>query len=127
MFVKFPDRTENKRLNSLVNLNDILPTCLDAAGLPRIETDGQSLFDRGGEVERKYSFAEGEGYIACTDGRYKYVHVQKRGEEYRELLDRGTDPDEFNNLVDSPDPSCREALIRLREKVIEHFMPKVLP
>ena len=125
MFAKFPCGEGMKRMDSLVNLTDILPTCLDAAGLPQIESDGQSLFGHGGATERDYTFAEGEGYIACTDGRYKYIHVQKKGENYRELLDRRSDPNEFNNLIEAP--SCREASDRLREKVIEHFMPKVLP
>ena len=125
MFVKLPNGGEMKRMDSLVNSTDILPTCLDAAGLPQIESDGQSLFRNGGKTQRDYTFAEGEGYIACTDGRYKYVHIQKQGENYRELLDRVSDPDEFENLI--REPSCQEAAGRLKEKMIEHFMPKVLP
>ncbi|MCL2833085.1 MAG: sulfatase-like hydrolase/transferase [Treponema sp.] len=118
-----PDNSAH-RLDSLVNLNDVLPTCLEAAGLPAIPSDGHSLLSGGG-VSRNYTFAEGEGYIACTDGRYKYVHVQKPGEDFRELLDRKAEPEEFSNLINNPD--CREAAGRLKEKVIEHFMPKVLP
>ena len=124
LFVKFPNENESKRMNCLVNLNDVLPTCLDAAGLAQIESDGQSLLGRR-QTDRKYTFAEGEGFIACTDGRYKYIHIQKQGENYRELLDKVSDPEEFNNQI--REPACREAASRLKEQVIEHFMPKVLP
>jgi len=124
MFVKTPYGSGMKRLDDLVNLNDVLPTCLEAANLPAIETDGQSLLSGTG-TNRNYTFAEGEGFIACTDGRYKYVHIQKPGEDFRELADRVKDPNEFSNLVN--DPSCQEASGRLKEKIIEHFMPKVLP
>jgi len=124
MLVKPPHGRTMVHMDSLVNSNDILPTCLEAAGLPAIETDGQSLLSEKG-VNRSYTFAEGEGFIACTDGRYKYVHVQKKGENYRELLDTVTDHREFSNLI--ADPAHEEAASRLKEKVIEHFMPKVLP
>ena len=42
-----------------------------------------------------------------------------------QALDTVAEPDEFNNLI--KEPSAQEALCRLREQVIEHFMPKVLP
>jgi hypothetical protein len=75
--------------------------------------------------EREYTFAEGEGYLAVTDGRYKYIHIQKGKENYRELLDRGADPMEFQNFIHNPE--YMPVLARLREKVIEHMMPKLLP
>lgn len=106
----------------LVNSCDILPTCLEAAGIEQIKCDGESMYRPTG---RQYTFAEGEGYLAVTDGRYKYVHVQKPGEDYRELIDTEADPDEFESIIDDPD--CAPVLSRLREKVIEHFMGKVLP
>ncbi|MDR0709777.1 MAG: sulfatase-like hydrolase/transferase [Spirochaetaceae bacterium] len=125
MFVKLPHEGELQRIDTLTNLTDILPTCLAAAGLPPIEADGQSLCSPDGKTDRIYTFAEGEGYIACTDSRYKYIHIQKRGENYRELLDTCTDPDEFFNRIG--DPSCLEAEGRLKEQVIGHFMPRLLP
>jgi arylsulfatase A-like enzyme len=125
MFVKLPHDAEMKRLDSLVNLTDILPTCLDAAGLPPITTDGQSLCSPDGKSDRLYTFAEGEGYIACTDGRHKYIHIQKKGENYRELLDMKSDPDEFINFIGRP--SSLEAEGRLKEQVVSHFIPGLLP
>ncbi|MDR0731292.1 MAG: DUF4976 domain-containing protein, partial [Treponema sp.] len=60
-----------------------------------------------------------------TDGRYKYIHVQKKNENYRELLDRAADPEEFTNFA--ADPSYAGTAARLKERIVEHFMPKVLP
>ena len=125
LFVKLPQNTQMQRLDSLVNLTDILPTCLDAARLPPIETDGQSLCSPDGKTGRSYTFGEGEGYVACTDGRYKYIHIQKKGEHCNELLDMSADPDEYINYIGSP--STLEAEGRLKEQVIGHFMPGLLP
>lgn len=126
LFVKHPGgEGKNTRLSCLANLTDLLPTCLDAAGLPPVECDGESLLKNDGRCTRDLSFGEGEGYLAVTDGRYKYIHIQKKEEKYRELLDRAADPEEFTNFA--ADPSYAGTLSRLKERVIEHFMPKVLP
>ena len=106
----------------LVNTCDILPTFLEIANEAPIKCDGVSLLS---ESDRQYTFAEGEGYIAVTDGLMKYVHVQKGNEQYRELLDNLADPCEFENLIGKPE--YQSDLARLREKIIEHFIPKVLP
>ena len=123
MIVKAPGQRQGKVRNSLVNSMDILPTCLEAAGIAEISCDGISMLQEG--REREYTFAEGEGYLAVTDGRYKYIHIQKGKENYRELLDRGADPMEFQNFIHNPE--YMPVLARLREKVIEHMMPKLLP
>lgn len=125
MFIKYPGSRNMERSGGLVNLTDILPTCLDAAGLAPIDSDGRSLLREDGTCPRAYTFGEGEGYIACTDGRHKYIHIQKKGENYRELLDTGADPGEFINYIE--DPGYAGILASLREKVVEHFMPKALP
>jgi arylsulfatase A-like enzyme len=125
MFIKHPGKGDLKRAEGLANILDILPTCLDAAGLPPIACDGQSLLTADGRCSRDYTFGEGEGYIAVTDGRYKYIHIQKEGENYRELLDRVADPDEYTSYIN--EPVYAGILNTLKEKVIEHFMPKVLP
>jgi arylsulfatase A-like enzyme len=123
LFVRFPHGEKSGiKCSNLVNTCDILPTCLEAAGGKTIPCDGVSLYH---PSEREYTFAEGEGYIAVTDGRYKYVHVQKGNEQSREFLDCVTDPCEFENRI--TDSSSFEQISRLREKIIEHFMKKVLP
>ena len=84
--------------------------------------DGRPLSDP--DWERDYTFAEGEGYLAVTDGRFKYVHVQKGREHGRELLDLREDPNEFENRIALPE--YQEALAALREKMIEHVIPAIL-
>ena len=123
LFVRFPRHEKNGiKVSNLVNTCDILPTCLEAAGGKMIPCDGESLYH---PSERQYTFAEGEGYIAVTDGMHKYVHVQKGNEQSREFLDRSADPCEFENRIHHPESA--HTIATLREKIIEHFMPKILP
>lgn len=122
LFVCYPEKDMGREDARLVNSTDILPTCLKAAGIRIPECDGKALNDS--EWDRKYTFAEGEGYIAVTDGQYKYVHVQKGGEQGRELLDLKADPDEYRNLVGKTE--YQEKLAELRNQIIEHIMPSVL-
>ena len=125
MLVKFPGQTQGAVSSAIANLNDIFPTCMTAAGLELPETDGKPLqvqLENGG---MEYTFAEGEGYIAVTDGTRKYIHVEKPGEHYRELLDQTTDPHEFTNQLGKPEYDKTASL--LREKVIDHFIQTVLP
>jgi arylsulfatase A-like enzyme len=131
LFIKYPGDAsveqckEPRRMNDLVNVLDILPTCLDAAGLEAVPCDGLSLFCGGNSINREYTFSECEGFIAVTDGRHKYIHIQRKNENYRELLDMVADPGEFTNFIN--EPLYAGVLNTLREKTIEHFMPKVLP
>ncbi len=124
LFVCYPDNKNGGTVSeSLVNTCDILPTCLEAAGVtPQKPLDGVSLYT---PSERKYTFSEGEGFMAVTDGRYKYIHVQKHGENFREFMDTKTDPHEYLNSIDNPEYSAEIA--RLRGAVIEHLIGSVLP
>jgi arylsulfatase A-like enzyme len=122
MIVKFPGQKKGESSKKLVNSTDIFPTCLEAAGAEEIECDGISLYRK---EEREYTFAEGEGYLAITDGRYKYIHVQKGQEAGRELLDLQEEPQEFRNLMGLD--RYQPVLARLREKMIEHMLPAILP
>ena len=96
-----------------MNLTDILPTCLEAGGAEAIACDGKALQGRTEFLE--YTFSESEGFCAVTDGKYKYIHVQKEGHNHREFLD----------LIN--DPSAAGEKARLMERLITHFMPHVLP
>lgn len=118
----YPEQKEGGRDERLVNSTDILPTCLSVAGMEALDCDGKDLYDLA--WDRAYTFAEGEGYLAVTDGVYKYVHVQKGTEQGRELLDLKTDPDEFENKI--ADPAYQRILGDLRERVVEHLLPSVL-
>ncbi len=124
LFIEFPHGEKGKTVSdALVNTCDILPTCIEAAGgIPQKPLDGVSLYN---PSDRKYTFSEGEGFLAVTDGRYKYIHVQKQGENYREFIDTVEDPNEFENRIN--EPRYAPELSRLRAALIEHLIGSVLP
>lgn len=125
LIVRFPGQKERECRQELVNSTDFLPTCVSFAGGSFMGGDGYSLTDREHLKQRKYTFAEGEGYLAVTDGVHKYIHVQKEGEDYQEFLDLERDPDEFQNRIGLPESQTE--LAKLRGKLLEHIIPKVLP
>ena len=122
LLIRYPGQKEAKTDNRLVNSTDFLPTCLDAAQLPIPPCDGRSLRDP--DWSRNYTFAEGEGFLAVTDGKCKYIHVQKGPENARELLDLEGDPNEYENKAMWE--TCQAKRVRMQEKLIEHLLPAVL-
>lgn len=122
LFIRYPGQITAKRDDRLVNSTDFLPTCLKAAGIPIPPCDGNCLQDT--DWNRAYTFAEGEGFLAVTDGTYKYVHVQKGKEQGREFLDRSLDPCEFENRIEQEQYQAK--LSELRNQAIAHILPSVL-
>ena len=125
LLVRMPNGQDLGTGDVLVQFTDLFATCMKAAGIEGIHTDScdlQELIRQGGHP---YVFAEGEGYLAVGDGRYKYVHTHKPQEEYYELLDLKADPGEFRNHLSSPE--AFPALERLQRQAITHFMNKLLP
>jgi len=122
MIAKFPNVQDARTTDAMANSNDIFPTCLKAAGLEIPDIDGTALQDQTGMA---YTFAEGEGYLAVTDGTIKYVHVEKPGESYRELLDMDNDPHEYENHINKAEYA--KDVIRMSNEVINHFMATVMP
>ena len=123
LLVRFPGQSEPAVCRGMVNLTDILPTCLAAGGAQPVACDGRELQERTEYLA--YTFSESEGFCAVTDGSCKYVHVQKDGHNHREFLDLRSDPEEFENQMDNPELDGDKA--RLMERMISHFMPHVLP
>ena len=122
-FVQFPNLARRGETNlSLINLLDILPTCIEASSGSLPCVSGQSLFQN---VIRSYTFAEGEGYLAVTDSYYKYVHINKPGEQFAEFYDLRQDPHEFENLIH--DPKSQSTIATLRGVLIDHIIHRVLP
>ena len=111
--------------DAIVNLLDILPTCLAAAGAPPIPCDGRDLKEQMKSGGYDYTFAESEGFMAVTDGKQKLVHVQKASGIFDEFLDREKDPGERRSLIH--EAGCEKDVARLRGKIIEHMMPALLP
>jgi arylsulfatase A-like enzyme len=132
LLVKYPGQSEEGRSNAghasrteKVSTLDILPTFLKAAGLPREGLEGLDFMEWAERGGREYILAEGEGYVAVTDGTFKYVHVQQGKKNLRELYDLSRDPGEFHNYIENAEHG--DVLNRLRDRVIEHFMVDVLP
>lgn len=111
-----------------VGLRDILPTCLDAAGLGGAEKmDGKSLLqllrDDGKDwrpwmdLEHSTCYLDTEHWNGLTDGRVKYLYFGQSGEE--QLFDLVKDPGECINLA--ANPAHKELLERWRGYLADHF------
>lgn len=123
---KLPDSMgidQAKPSDKVVELMDIMPTVLDAAGVDIPESvDGASLMPllRDEDVVwRDYIHGEctpmetiNSGMQFITDGKEKYIYYPGRGEE--QFFDLVNDPVEMNNLIDDTDYSERVELNRAR-------------
>jgi len=112
----------------LVELRDVLPTFLDAAGMNKpADMDGMSMLDlvRGKkqhwrkilDLEHAQIYWQGNSWVALTDGRYKYIYFTLTGEQ--QFFDLDTDPHETINLADNVDQA--DTLIQWRKLMIEHL------
>jgi len=110
----------------LVELRDVFPTFLDAAGLPRpASVEGLSMLDilRGKpgrkvlDLEHASCYAPKDGWVALMDQRYKYVYFEHTGQQ--QLFDLKRDPQELVNLADAPDSA--KLLKQWRQRMIEHL------
>lgn len=115
-----------------VSLNDVLPTCLDVAGVAepeRLSMDGRSmlpLMEGEGEEERVvFSEMHGEGVQApcfmVRRGQYKYNYFDGHGEQ---LFDLENDPREWNDLA--RDPANRALADELRGLILGRFDPEAI-
>lgn len=119
-----------------VELRDVLPTMLDAAGVTSpIKLDGRSLLDLvadRGPAWREYIDLEHEaifspkdnavyspemGWCGLTDGKTKYIHYSWNGDE--QLFDLESDPGEERDL--SADPGSRKRLQEWRARLVAHL------
>jgi len=112
--------------NHVVGLQDVMPTILDAVGVPcPSSVTGRSVLDavRGkpwrqylhGEHNPGYSPDEAMHYL--TDGRQKYIYFPKPGRE--ELFDLVNDRTELHDL--SADHRYGKALSAWRKRLIKHL------
>lgn len=115
-------------LEQPVELRDILPTFLDAAGLQIPDhLDGRSMLrlvrgDSSGwrewiDIEHATCYARENVWTGLTDGRWKYIFHAYEGRE--QLFDLRNDPGELHDLAN--DPSCSRALRAWRDRMIEHL------
>lgn len=114
------------RCDTPVDLQDIMPTCLDAAGVDIPDTcTGKSLLPiLRGETDRVRDTLHGE-HAACykpghamqylTDERYKYIWYTQTGREH--LFDLKEDPNEMHDLA--LDADAQQQLQPWRKRLID--------
>ena len=124
LIVKYPGERLAEVSAAKVMLVDILPTCLAAAGLPHDFCDGLPLGERVASGGADYVFAEGEGFLAVSDGRYKLVRVGQGERQHVELVDLEADPHEFVNLAS--DPAYHAHRARLQSQMVDLLMAQAL-
>lgn len=118
-------------LRQTVELRDILPTLLDAAGVPaHPELDGRSLLpllDGKTEGWRPYldlehgvCYSRENHWNALTDGREKYIYHAYDGQE--QFFDLADDPHELSDLASHP--ASAERVSVWRSRMIEHLAPR---
>lgn len=110
-----------------VELMDIMPTILEAAGVKIPETvDGDSVLPliRGEHEWREYVHSEinclnegGTGYQMLTDGKRKYIWFPGRGVE--QFFDLESDPEERVEL--SKDPTRQEEIASWSSRLVEEL------
>ena len=121
MLCSAPPRFELKRrsvVDAPVCLEDIMPTCLDFAGVDIPDTvEGRSMLPwMRGETPswREYLHIEHAGHHqTVTDGRQKFIWLTGDGRE--QFFDLENDPNEMRNLIDDTDwqPRINEWRARL--------------
>lgn len=119
-----PARTVREEV---VELMDVMPTCLDLAGVPIPDSvDGQSLLPRlrGEAGWREWLHGEAAacggaptGMQFLTNGRQKFIREPGTGREF--WFDLESDPDECRNRID--DPSQQAAIGACRQRLIERL------
>jgi arylsulfatase A-like enzyme len=124
--MRYPDDwpfARNRVLDQPVELRDIMPTLLDAAGISIPDcVDGQSLLRLSrGETDGWRAFVQGEhtscydrehGMQYVTDGREKYIWFHHTGQE--QFFDLEEDSGECHDLSKRPDAQPRMEVWRKR-------------
>lgn len=111
--------------DDVVELRDVMPTLLDAAGLPVPDSiDGRSALSaaRGNAASwRRYIHGEhvafGQSVQWVTDGREKYIWFSGRGIE--QYFDLTTDPHEETDLAG--EASCADRVAVWRNRLVEEL------
>jgi arylsulfatase A-like enzyme len=110
----------------LVELRDVLPTFLDAAGLPKpASVEGASVLDilRGKpwrsvlDLEHGSCYQPKDGWVALMDERCKYIYYTVTGQQ--QLFDLKNDPHELRDLA--ADPASSPLVKEWRAKMVKHL------
>ncbi len=117
-----------KVMDNPVELRDILPTVLDAAGAPIPESlEGRSLLQlvrSGGadwrayiDLEHDVCYAPSNHWNGLTDGKWKYLYHAQRGEE--QLFHLTDDPHELHDLTGDTEYAAELSL--WRQRLVQHL------
>jgi arylsulfatase len=118
MLMQWPARVAGKQsVAKPVELRDVLPTFLDAAGAPLPQgIDGRSLLRTGGDwrewidLEHDVCYSADNHWNALTDGRRKYIfHAHTATEQF---FDLASDPHEAHEASGPEVAVWRERLVR---------------
>lgn len=109
--VRYPSRMPaGSERHDFVDLNDILPTFLDAADIPYpgdLELPGESIFIEVGHKNRQVQYIEyckdNKRWVNLRNKQYKYNYYYGGG--YEELFDMINDPMETTNLLHDIKPN----------------------
>lgn len=121
-------------IDQLVELRDVLPTFLDAAGINKPDrADGMSMLEliRGKtdswrrilDLEHGSCYWKENAWVALTDGRYKYIYFTLNGQQ--QLFDLENDPHELFELAQ--DKKNEELLKLWRKRMIAHLAVRGQP
>lgn len=127
----FEDRRGTKS-DKVVELRDLLPTFLDAAGARApVKLDGDSMLKLARDpaaawrpyldLEHNCCYAETNHWNALTDGRWKYIFSAYDGSE--QLFDLHEDPGEVNDLSSV----ATQTLKQWRGRMVEHLSERGEP
>ena len=121
------EHQRGKTLPQPVELRDVLPTFLDAAGAPiPNHLDGKSMLElvRGNTknwrqfIDLEHSMCYNKDHWnALTDGRFKYIYYAYDGRE--QLFDLINDTDELYDLA--AESAYKSILLQWRQRMVEHL------
>ena len=128
------DDRRGQRIAEPVELRDVLPTFLDAAGASVSGAiDGRSLLDlvRGNnagwrdaiDLEHDVCYSVENHWNALTDGEWKYIFHAYDGHE--QLFHLAEDPAELHDLAG--DPAYQRVLRQWRDRMVEHLSERGEP
>jgi arylsulfatase len=134
MIIRWPNQLQLKANRGQmreepVELRDILPTFLDAAGLkkPKI-MDGASMLNilknkrwrKTLDLEHAQIYEKDNAWVALTDGQYKYIYFTLTGQQ--QLFDLKNDPHEMNDLAKEADlENNKNRIKKWRKKMVKHL------
>jgi len=125
--VRYPKLVEPGSVDDrFVDLNDLLPTFLDVAGVEypaNHKLPGESIFVEDGFKNRGLQYVEhnkgNKRWVSLRDHHYKYNYYYGGGCE--ELFDMIADPQETTNLLHGPvSEEAESARVSLREKLVRY-------